>query len=73
MSVVLTGYDDVRERDRLTARPHQLEFAHSTVTFEYGPVGVIARIDYHNRPERRYAGPIGDETMAVLIEVAKNE
>ena len=55
----------------LRFRPPALEFEHSTVTFEYGPVGVIGRIDYHHAPERRYIGPLSDETIRALAEVAR--
>lgn len=71
MSVVRDGYDDVRGNDRLTGWPHQLELEHTTVTFEYGPVGVIARVDYHTRPVVRYAGPLPRGTISALAEVAR--
>lgn len=48
-----------------------LRFANSTVTLEHGPAGTIGRIDYHNRPERTYVGPLADETIEVLREVAE--
>lgn len=49
----------------------KLRFAHSTVTLERGPAGVIGRIDYHERAERKYVGPLADETIEVLREVAE--
>lgn len=55
----------------LRFRPAVLEFRHSTVTFEYGPAGVLGRIDYHYKPERRYIGPLSDETIYALAEVAR--
>lgn len=53
-------------------RPFRLEFAHSTLTLEYGPAGVIGRLDYHDRPVRRYVGPLGEDTIAALEEVAED-
>ena len=55
----------------LRFRPTVLEFRHSTVTFEYGPAGVVGRIDYHHKPERRYIGPLSDGTIRALAEVAR--
>lgn len=55
-----------------TLRPHRLEFKHTTVTLEYGPVGVIGRLDYNRRPVVRYVGPLDENTIAALEEVALN-
>jgi len=49
----------------------KLRFKHSTVTLEHGPVGTIGRIDYHDKPERTYVGPLADETIQVLREVGE--
>ena len=46
----------------------QFELSNSTVILEYGPAGVIARIE---RPEWvDYAGPLPSETIEALAEVA---
>ena len=50
-------------RDRLT-------LANSTITFESGPVGAIARVD-HTNGTREYAGPLDDATIAALREVGE--
>jgi hypothetical protein len=45
------------------------ELAHSRVTLETAPVGVIARVE----PEDgrvQYAGPLPDETVAAIAEVS---
>lgn len=51
-------------------RPHRLEFRHTFVTLEYGPVGVIARVDRKDSSRQYYAGPLDDATLAALEEVA---
>lgn len=50
-----------------------LKFQHSTVTLERGPAGTIGRIDYHTKPERKYVGPLADETIEVLREVSGDD
>ena len=51
-------------------RAERLTFANSTVTFEAGPVGVVARIDRADG-RRDYAGPLPDATIAALREVSR--
>lgn len=58
--------------DGRTLRPHRLTFDHTTLALEYGPVGVIGRLDYHDRPLRRYVGPLDEDTIAALEEVARD-
>lgn len=48
-----------------------LRFRHSTVTLEHGPAGTIGRIDYHEKPKRRYVGPLDEEMVSVLREVSR--
>lgn len=55
----------------MSADDDVLRFQHSTVTLERGPVGTIGRIDYHNKPARKYVGPLADETIQVLREVSQ--
>ena len=51
-------------------RAERLTLANSTVTFEAGPVGVVARIDRRDG-RRDYAGPLDDATIAALREVSR--
>ena len=51
-------------------RAERLTLANSVVTFEVGPVGVVARID-HRDGRREYAGPLSDATIAALREVSR--
>ena len=50
----------------------QLELENTTVIFEYGTAGVIARIEPRAswRPIE-YAGPLSNETLAALREVSQ--
>jgi hypothetical protein len=50
-------------------RRRELRFDHSTVRFEVGPVGTVARISYDDG-RRAYAGPLPDTTIAALLEVS---
>ena len=51
-------------------RAERLTLANSTVTFEAGPVGVVARIDRADG-RREYAGPLDETTIAALREVSR--
>jgi hypothetical protein len=50
-------------------RRRELRFEHSTVRFEVGPVGTVARIN-HDDGRRDYAGPLDEATIAALLEVS---
>ena len=47
-----------------------MTLANSTITFEVGPVGVVARIDQRDG-RRDYAGPLPDATISALREVGR--
>ena len=51
-------------------RAERLTLANSTITFEVGPVGVVARIDQRDG-RRDYAGPLPDATISALREVSR--
>ena len=51
-------------------RAERLTLANSTVTFEAGPVGIVARIDRRDG-RREYAGPLDETTIAALREVGR--
>ena len=51
-------------------RAERLTFANSTVTFETGPIGTIARVD-HADGQTEYAGPLPDATISALREVGE--
>ena len=70
MSTRLTITENSRiEFEHSKLRSERLTLANSTITFEVGPIGTIARID-HRDGSREYAGPIDDATIAALREVA---
>jgi len=48
----------------------EYQFANSVVTVERGPVGAIARVE--TGFARYYAGPLPQETLEALAEVATN-
>ena len=51
-------------------RAERLTLANSTITFETGPIGTIARVD-HADGRRDYAGPLGEGTIEALWEVSR--
>lgn len=48
----------------------ELETAHATVRLEYGPAGVIARIERGGVAHTEYAGPLPEPTIDALCRVA---
>lgn len=59
------------QRDRRKVsddRQREFELAHSTVVLEYGPVGVIARVDRGETTD--YAGPLPTSTIDAMAEIA---
>lgn len=52
-------------------RAERLHFEHAEVTFEVGPVGVVAKIRGDGRPE--YAGPLDAATIDALYELGERE
>jgi hypothetical protein len=57
------------ETDRIARKDHpdRIALANSTITFETGPAGTVARVD---RPDgTEYAGPLPEGTIAALREV----
>jgi len=60
-----TEFDSTARKDH----PDRIALANSTITFENGPAGVVARVD---RPDgTEYAGPLPETTIAALREVSR--
>lgn len=58
------------ETDRIARKDHpdRIALANSTITFETGPAGTVARVDRLDG-RRDYAGPLPETTIAALREV----